>query len=115
MLSEGGVRPVLHVRKGDYVTVLGGRDKGKTGRILRVIPRKGMVVVEKIGVVKKNTRPTQKNPQGGIVDMEKPIPASRVMAVCMHCKRPTRLKRTRLASGDKVRVCRHCNEQMDKV
>ena len=71
--------------------------------------------MEKVSLEKKNTRPTQKNPQGGIVELEKPINASRLMVVCMHCKRPTRLKRILLPSKDKVRVCRHCNEQLDKV
>ena len=109
------MRPVLHVRKGDFVQVLSGKNKGKTGRVLSVMPRARAALVEKMGTVKKNTRPTQKNPQGGIVDLEKPIPVSRLMVVCMHCRRPTRLKRTMLPSGDKVRVCRHCNEQIDKA
>lgn len=109
------MRPVLHIRKGDYVQVLSGKDKGKTGRVMRVMPGSSSAVVEKLGVVKKNTRPTQKNPQGGIVDLEKPIPANKLMVVCMHCRRPTRLKRVVLPGGDKVRVCRHCNEQLDKA
>ena len=105
----------LHIKKGDFVSVLGGRDRGKTGRVLEVMPAAAMAIVEKIGVVKKHSRPTQKNPQGGIVTMERPLPVSRLMLVCMHCRRPTRLKRVALPSGDKVRVCRHCNEQLDKV
>jgi len=109
------MRPVLHIRKGDYVQVLSGKDKGKTGRVMRVMPRNSEAVVEKLGVVKKNTRPTQKNPQGGIVDLEKPISANKLMVVCMHCRRPTRLKRIVLPTGDKVRVCRHCNEHLDKA
>ncbi len=107
--------PALHVRKGDFVQVLGGRDKGKTGRVLLVDPARGMAVVEKIAVVKKHSRPTQKNPQGGIQSKEREIPASRLMVVCMRCRRPTRQKRTVLATGQKVRVCRHCNEPLDKV
>jgi len=109
------VRPTLHIKKGDFVHVMVGRDKGKTGRVLQVYPRDAMAVVEKVGVVKRHSRPTQKNPQGGIVDKAMPVPASRLQLVCMHCRRPTRLKRQLLPSGDKVRVCRHCNEQLDKV
>ncbi len=105
----------MHIKKNDFVTVRSGRDKGKTGRVLRVFPDDGMAIVEKVGVVKKHSRPTQKDPRGGVVELEKPIPVSRLMAVCMQCRRPTRLKRIRLDSGDKVRVCRHCNEQMDKA
>jgi len=97
------------------VTVISGSDKGKTGRILRVIPRKGLAVVEKIKVVKKHARPTQKNPQGGITEMSLPIQASKLIVVCMHCRKPTKLKRVKIASGEKVRVCRHCNEHLDKA
>lgn len=97
------------------MTVISGSDKGKTGRILRVIPRKGLAVVEKIKVVKKHARPTQKNPQGGITEMSLPIQASKLIVVCMHCRKPTKLKRVKIASGEKVRVCRHCNEHLDKA
>ena len=107
--------PALHVRKGDFVQVLSGGDKGKTGRVLLVDPSRGLAVVEKIAVVKKHSRPTQKNPQGGIQPKERAIPASRLMVVCMKCRRPTRHKRTVLATGQKVRVCRHCHEPLDKV
>ncbi len=105
----------MHIKKGDFVSVMGGKDRGKTGRVLKVFPREGLAVVEKIGVVKRHSRPTQKNPRGGIVDLEKPLSASRLRVVCMHCRRPTRLLRRVLPSGDKVRVCRHCHEQLDKV
>jgi len=109
------MEPVLHVKKGDFVSVLTGKDRGKTGRVLTVYPRLGSAVVEKVSVVKKHAKPTQKNPQGGITSMEMPVPVSRLMVVCMACRRPTRLKRMLLPSGVKVRVCRHCNEQLDKV
>jgi len=109
------MRPVIHLKKGDFVSVLRGKDRGKTGRVLTVYPRKGLVLVEKIGLVKKNARPTQKNPQGGIQSVERPLPAGSLMLVCVHCRRPTRLKRKLLPSGDKVRVCRHCNEFLDKA
>ena len=109
------MRPNLHVKKGDYVTVMKGADKGKTGRVLRVIPREGLAVVEKIRVAKKHARPTQKNPQGGITEVSMPIPAAKLMVVCMHCRKPTRLKRVKIATGEKVRVCRHCNEHLDKA
>ncbi|MEK7475522.1 MAG: 50S ribosomal protein L24 [Candidatus Coatesbacteria bacterium] len=107
--------PASHVRKGDFVQVLGGKDRGKTGRVLLVYPDRGTAVVEKIAVVKRHSRPTQKNPQGGIVSKEREVPSSRLMVVCMRCHRPTRHKRTVLATGQKVRVCRHCNEPLDKV
>ncbi len=99
----------MHLKKGDFVTVLSGRDRGKTGRVLTVDPRAGAAVVEKVAVVKKHARPTQKNPQGGIVSLERPVPASRLMVVCMKCRKPTRYK---LAAGG--RVCRHCGESLDQ-
>jgi large subunit ribosomal protein L24 len=104
----------VHVKKGDFVTVMSGRDKGKTGRVLRVLPRAAAAVVEKVGVLKRHSRPTPKNPQGGVVSIERPLPASSLMVVCMSCRRPTRPKRKVLASGDKVRICRHCSESLDK-
>lgn len=111
MTVEAGV---VHIRKGDFVTVLSGRDRGKTGRVVSVHPKARTAVVEKIGVQKKVVRPTQQNPQGGIQDVERPLPVSRLMLVCVHCRRPTRYKRVRLPSGAKVRVCRHCHEHIDK-
>jgi large subunit ribosomal protein L24 len=106
---------ILHLKKGDFVIVLGGRDKGKTGRVLLVHPRERTAVVEKAGIVKVHARPTQKNPQGGVQEKERALDVSRLMVVCMRCRRPTRLKRIRTATGEKVRVCRHCNEQLDKA
>ncbi len=100
----------MHLKKGDFVTVLSGRDRGKTGRVLTVDPRAGAAVVEKVAVFKKHTRPSQKNPQGGIVSLERPVPASRLMVVCMKCRKPTRYKRA--AAG---RVCRHCGESLDQA
>jgi len=106
---------VLHLKKGDFVIVLGGKDKGKTGRVLLVHPRERTAVVEKVGVVKRHARPTQKNPQGGVQEQERALNVSSLMVVCMRCRKPTRLKRVKAASGEKVRVCRHCNEYLDKV
>ena len=105
----------MRIRANDTVLVLTGGDKGTRARVLRVDRAAGKVVVEGVNKVTKLVRRSQKNPQGGIVQVEKPLRASRLMVVCMHCRRPTRLKRLMLPSGDKVRVCRHCNEQLDKV
>ena len=77
----------MNIKKGDRVKVLSGKDKGKEGVVLRSIPQKERVVVEKVNMIKKAMRPTQQNPQGGISTMEAPIHVSNVMLVCPSCKR----------------------------
>ncbi len=80
----------MNVKKGDTVRVLSGKDKGKEGVILRALPTKQRVVVEKVNMVKKAMRPTQQNPQGGIMSTEAAIHVSNVMVVCPECKRAPR-------------------------
>ena len=103
----------LHVKKGDRVKVIAGKDKGKEGEIIRALPKKGRVVVEKVNVVKKAMRPTQANPQGGISSMEAPINASNVMLVCPSCKAATRTGHRVKDDGKKVRVCKKCGADID--
>ena len=85
----------MNIKKGDRVKVLSGKDKGKEGVVLRSIPQKERVVVEKVNMIKKAMRPTQQNPQGGISTMEAPIHVSNVMLVCPSCKQATRVSRKR--------------------
>ncbi len=103
----------MNVKKGDRVKVLAGKDKGKEGEILRSLPQKERVVVEKVNMIKKAMRPTQQNPQGGITTMEAPIHVSNVMLVCPHCKQATRVNRRRNDEGKKVRVCKKCGKDID--
>lgn len=103
----------MHVKKGDRVKVLCGKDKGKEGEILRAIPQKQRVVVEKVGLVKKAMRPTQQNPQGGIISMEAPIHVSNVMLVCPSCGKPVRTGKRINDEGKKVRVCKKCGKDID--
>ncbi|MBQ9635265.1 MAG: 50S ribosomal protein L24, partial [Acidaminococcaceae bacterium] len=81
----------LHVKKGDPVQVLSGKDKGKEGKILTALPKKGKVIVEGVNKVKRHTKPSQTNPQGGIVTKEAAIASWKVMLVCPSCKKPTRI------------------------
>ena len=104
----------MHVKKGDTVKILSGKDKGKTGEILRSIPQRQRVVVEKVNMVKKAMRPTQQNPQGGIMSVEAPIHVSNVMVVCPECKQPTRVSHRVNEAGKKVRVCKKCGKDIDK-
>jgi large subunit ribosomal protein L24 len=103
----------LNVKKGDRVKVIAGKDKGKEGEIIRALPSKGRVVVEKVNIVKKAQRPTQANPQGGIMSVEAPINVSNVMLVCPSCKAATRVGHRFKEDGKKVRVCKKCGKDID--
>jgi len=88
----------MHIRKGDTVQVLTGKDSGKRGKVLKVDPGSRRLVVEGVNSAKKHMRPSQANPQGGVVDWELPIDISNVMLVCSGCENPTRVRRAR--TGD---------------
>ena len=103
----------MNIKKGDKVKVLAGKDKGKEGTILRSLPQKQRVVVEKVNIVKKALRPTQQNPQGGISSVEAPIHVSNVMLVFPSCKQPRRVSNKRDENGKKVRVCKKCGKDID--
>jgi large subunit ribosomal protein L24 len=131
---------VPEIRKGDTVVVLSGKDAGKRGVVERVIrrqpaPRGGRsmfrrgssaggvsVVVEGVNIAKRHTKPRQtssttdrmpKIQQGGILDIAQPMPIGKVMVVCSHCGKPTRIGHQTLDNGTRVRVCRHCGEQLE--
>ena len=104
----------LHVKKGDTVVVIAGKDRGKKGKILQSMPAKSRVIVEGINMIKKHTRPTQKMPQGGIVEKEAPLHASNVMPFCPKCGKGVRISKKELADGKKVRTCYQCGEVFDK-
>ena len=108
-------RTRINVKKNDTVQVVAGRDAGKQGKVLKVIPEKNRVIVQGVGFVKKHTRPNpQRNIKGGIAEREAAIHASNVMIVCGECSRRTRVGHKLLADGRKVRVCRHCEGVLDK-
>jgi len=103
-----------HVRKGDTVAVIAGRERGKRGRVLRVFPEGGRVLVEKVNLIKKHQRPTQKLRQGGIIERESPLALSNVLLVCGRCDKPARTGIKTLADGRKIRACKRCGEPVDK-
>jgi large subunit ribosomal protein L24 len=106
---------VGNIKKNDNVVVIAGRDRGKRGRVLRVIPAKGRVVVEGVSFIKRHTRPNpQKNVKGGIVERESPLSVANVQLVCPECSNPTRVGRQRLDDGRRVRICRKCKGVVDK-
>src|SRR6188768_1289937 len=103
------------IRKNDNVIVMSGRDKGKRGRVLRVLPEKGRLIVEGVNFIKRHTRPNpQKNVKGGIVEREAPMHASNVQLVCPECGAVTRIGRRRNTDGTSVRFCVKCKGVVDK-
>lgn len=100
----------IHVRKKDTVMVISGKDKGKTGEVLAVMPKTGKVVVKGINEVTKHQKPNKANMQGGIIKKEAPIYSSKVMLYCDKCKSVTRISHKLLEDGTKVRVCKKCGE-----
>ena len=103
-----------HVRRGDTVAVISGRERGKRGKVLRVIPETGRVIVEKVNMMRKHQRPTQKLRQGGIIEREAALAIANVLLVCARCDQPSRAGIKILGDGRKVRVCRRCGETIDK-
>lgn len=100
----------LHVKKGDNVIVLSGKDKGKKGKVLTVIPKSGKVIVEGVAMATKHKKPRSQTDVGGIIHQETPIYACKVMHICDKCGEPTRIARKVLDDGSIVRVCKKCNE-----
>jgi large subunit ribosomal protein L24 len=108
------VHKIVDIRRNDNVRVITGRDKGKEGRVLRVIPSEGKVLVEHVMMVKKAVRKNpQRNIKGGIAEQESPISISNVMLVCNSCQRPVRLGHEKRADRH-VRVCKNCGNTLEK-
>lgn len=102
----------LHVKKGDTVQILSGKDKGKQGKIISAQPDKAKVVVEGINKVKRHSKPSMKVPQGGIISKEMPLHVCKVQLVCPACNKPTRIAH-KLQAGKNARVCKKCGEVID--
>jgi large subunit ribosomal protein L24 len=103
----------VQIRKNDSVMVISGKERGKTGKVLRVKPKEDAVIIERINVVKRHTKPRGPQQAGGIVEKEASIPASNIMMMCDKCNAPVRIGQKILADGNKVRVCRRCGEALD--
>lgn len=103
----------LHVKKGDNVKIISGKDKGKEGKILEAYPTKSRVLVEGINMVKKHAKPSQGNPQGGIINKEAPVHVSNVMVIDPSTNEPTRVG-YKEEDGKKVRIGKKSGEKLDK-
>ena len=103
----------MQIRKNDSIMVISGKERGKTGKVLRVNPKEDAVIIERINVVKRHTKPRGPQQAGGIIEKEASIPASNIMIMCDKCNAPVRIGQKILADGNKVRVCRRCGEALD--
>jgi large subunit ribosomal protein L24 len=102
----------MHIDKNDMVEVIAGNDKGKRGKVLKTFPENERIIIENVNFIKRHTRPTQKNPKGGILEKEAPVHVSNVMIVCPKCGETTRVAHRRLADGSKERACKNCEEMI---
>ena len=100
----------LHVKKGDTVEIISGKDKSKRGKVLTALPKEGKIIVEGVNILTKHRKPRSVGEEGGIIKVEGPIYASKAMLVCNKCNKATRVGRRILEDGTKVRVCKVCNE-----
>jgi large subunit ribosomal protein L24 len=103
-----------HVKKDDRVIILSGKEKGKMGKVLKILPKKDRVIVEKVNMIKRHTKPGGMAAKGGIIEKEGSVPISNVALICSKCTDPTRVGRKVLEDGRRVRVCRRCGETIDE-
>ncbi len=104
----------MHVKKGDTVVVITGKDAGKKGKIINANPKTGRVYVDKVNLVSRHTKPTQGAPQGGIIKKEAAMDSSNVMIFCSKCDKGVRVSKKILGDGSKIRVCPICGTEFDK-
>ena len=102
----------LHVKKGDTVIILSGKDKGKQGKIIQAFPKKSQVLVEDVNKVKRHTKPSVKSPQGGIIQKEMPLDVCKVQVICPACNKPTRIAH-KFVDGKNSRICKKCGEVIE--
>ena len=107
------MRNTCQIKQNDKVKIITGKDKGKIGKVLKLSKKNDRIFVENINIVKRHTKPSASNRQGGIIESEAPIHYSNVMLMCSKCVTPARIKMKRLEDGKKVRVCRKCGEIID--
>lgn len=104
----------MRIKKDDIVQITAGKELGKKGKVLKVFPSEDKVMVEKLNMIKRHTKPSQKMREGGIVEKEAKLDLSNVMLVCSRCDATTRVERKVLENGKKVRVCKKCKEVIDQ-
>ncbi len=103
----------MQIKKNDNVLVIAGKEKGKRGRVIAVYPTTNRLLVEKLNMIKRHTRPSQQVRQGGIMEMENPLSVSNVQLICSKCDKPTAVSRKDQGDGSRARVCKKCSEVID--
>jgi len=101
----------MKIKKADTILVISGKFKGKTGRVEKTIPKTGKIIVSGVNVVKKHTKPSRKNPKGGIIEISTPINISNVMLLCPKCNKATRIG-SKFLQNKKIRYCKKCSEEI---
>ena len=103
----------MHIRKNDSVMVVTGRERGKTGKVLRVMPDRDTAIIERVNLVKRHAKARGPQQPGGIIEKEASIRLSNIMLMCDKCNAPVRTGRKIMGDGDKARVCRRCGDPID--
>lgn len=109
----GQAVPTTKLKKGDTVMIIAGRERGKTGKILSLNLTDGKLTVEKLNIIKRHTKPSQRNRQGGILEREAPLDLSNVMLYCGNCQKPVRVGIKLLEDGRRARICKKCKEVIE--
>ncbi len=102
-----------YLKKNDQVEVIAGKDKGRVGKVLKVLPAKNQAVVEKINMIKRHTKATEMNQQGQIVEKEAPIHVSNLLLICPECTKTGKVGKKVLEDGTKIRFCKNCGEGIE--
>ena len=107
------LRKSYQVKKDDRIIVLSGKEKGKIGKVLKVLPKNDRIVIEKVNILKRHTKAGPNVAKGGIIEKEGSLPVSNVMLICPKCTDPTRAGSRTLEDGERVRICKKCGETID--
>ncbi len=98
----------MRIKKGDNIIVISGKDKGKRGKVIKVLPEEGKIIVENMNLKKKHQRPKTAGKKGEKIEVPRAFSASSVMLICKNCGKPTRIGREITADGEKIRICKKC-------
>jgi len=98
----------MRIKKGDNIIVISGKDRGKQGRIIKVLPARSAIIVENVNLKKKHQRPKTGGKKGEKIEVPRPIPSSTVALICKNCGKPTRVSRRVSPNGKKIRICKKC-------
>ncbi|MCX5865849.1 MAG: 50S ribosomal protein L24 [Deltaproteobacteria bacterium] len=107
------MRTKTHLKINDQVEVIAGKDKGRVGKVIKVNATDGKAIVEKINMIKRHTKPSQMNQQGGIIEKEAFLDVSNLMVICPKCSKTSRVGKKIMEDGSKVRICKKCAESVE--